>query len=333
MSKKVNPALVGGFVLGALALALAAVIIFGGGHLFRATERYVLYFDGSVKGLNVGAPVVFRGVQVGSVVQIRIEFDERDLNFRIPVVIEVLPDRFTQVCCEENGVSRELQVGTQEFIDLMVEAGLRAQLQMQSLVTGQLLVNIDLLPERSPRLVDVPTPYPQLPTIPSHLEQFTRTLEELPLDEIVHKFIGVLDGLEQLVRSPELGEALGDLRTTLADVQSLVRGMEQRLAGTDEQLRATLESARLMLTNLDGQLTPLAEILGEAAQAGQGALEETRQAMSALKETVGQDSSLSMQLESTLAEVAAAARSLRILSDFLERHPDALLRGKGGPSR
>ncbi|KIH77680.1 paraquat-inducible protein B [Geoalkalibacter ferrihydriticus] len=333
MSKKVNPALVGAFVLGALALSLAAVIIFGGGHFFRATERYVLYFDGSVKGLNVGAPVVFRGVQVGSVVQIRIEFDERDLSFRIPVMIEVQPDRFIRVCCDKDEVTQEMDVGTEEFIELMVERGLRAQLQLQSIVTGQLLVNIDLLPDRPPRLVDVPTRHPQLPTIPSPLEQWTRTIEELPLDEIVHKVVGVLDGLEKLVQSPDFGETLHDVRATLSDVQSLVRGMEQRLEGTDQELRATLDSARLLLTNLDRQLLPLAEVLGDAAQAGQSALDETRQTMTAIKETVAQDSSLRFQLESTLAEVAAAARSLRILSDFLERHPDALLRGKGGASR
>lgn len=330
MSKKTHPALVGAFVLGALALAIAGIITFGSGHFFRAAERYVLYFEGSVKGLNVGAPVVFRGVQVGSVVQILIEFDERDLSFRIPVVIEILPERFTQVCCEESGQSLQQQVGTPQFIDLMVERGLRAQLQMQSLVTGQLLVMFDMLPEREPRLVEAPSAYPQLPTIPSHFEQWTRAIEELPLHEMAFKALAILEGIERFVQSPDLGEALRDVRTTLVEVQRLVRSMEQRLEGTDQQLRATLESARQMLANLDAQLMPLTEALTQTARSGQGALEETRRAMSALEGAAGEDSSLRYHLETTLAEIAAAARSLRTLSDYLERHPDALLRGKGG---
>lgn len=332
MSKKTHPALVGAFVLGALALAIAGVITFGSGHFFRAAERYVLYFEGSVKGLNVGAPVVFRGVQVGSVVQILIEFDERDLSFRIPVIIEILPDRFTQVCCEDNGQSLQHQVGTPQFINLMVERGLRAQLQMQSLVTGQLLVLFDMLPEREPRLVDAPSAYPQLPTIPSHFEQWTRAIEELPLYEMAHKALAILEGIEHLVRSPDLGEALHDARTTLVEVQKLVRSMDHRLEGTDQQLRATLESARQLLANLDAQLMPLTDALTQTARSGQGALEETRRAMNALEGVAGEDSSLRYHLEATLAEIAAAARSLRTLSDYLERHPDALLRGKGGAS-
>ncbi|WP_305045513.1 MlaD family protein [Geoalkalibacter sp.] len=332
MSKKANPALVGAFVLGALALVVTAVIIFGGGHFFRPTERYMLYFEGSVKGLNVGAPVMFRGVQVGSVVEIRIEFDESDLSFRIPVTIEVLPDRFTQVCCENQGTNRPLEIGTQEFIDLMVAQGLRAQLQSQSFVTGQLLVLIDLFPERPPRFAEVETPYPQLPTIPSGFEELTRTLEELPLAEIAHKLVATLEGIEQFVRSPQLGETLRGVGETLEEVKNLVGGMEGRLDRADRELSATLKTTRDLLTHLDGRLQPLADQWGQTAQAGQEALEETRRVMAALGETLGEESLLHVQLERALGELAGAARALRDLSEYLERHPDALLRGKGGTS-
>jgi len=330
MSKKANPALVGGFVLGALALAVVAVMIFGSGRLFHQTERYVLYFQGSMTGLDVGSPVVFRGVEVGNVVDIRIEFDDRNLTFRIPVIIEIFPERFSRSAGMASDAAQTTETNGGNIIDRMVRHGLCAQLQLQSFVTGQLLILIDIFPNRPSRLVQVKTPYPQLPTTPSNLEQLTRTLEKFPINEIATKLVATLEGIERFVNSPELGDTLQEVGATLAEIKRLAHSMGESLSGANQKLTVTLESAQTLLTHLDEQLQPLAAQWSETARAGQNAMEKTGQAMSTVEQAVNGDSNLRFQLENALTEIAAAARSLRTLSDYLDRHPDALLRGKQG---
>ncbi|MCE5336512.1 MAG: MlaD family protein, partial [Desulfobacteraceae bacterium] len=165
MSAKTNPKLIGAFVLGAAALVVAAVVTFGSGKLFSDRERCVLFFDSSVKGLSVGAPVLFRGVKVGSVVDISLVFDSQDVTFRIPVVIEVEFDRVT----EAHADPRKKPDANSERVLLkkLIEKGLRAQLNTQSFLTGQLYVMIDLFPDSAVRLTGIKSNYVELPTIPS----------------------------------------------------------------------------------------------------------------------------------------------------------------------
>ncbi|UCD34191.1 MAG: MCE family protein, partial [Nitrospiraceae bacterium] len=176
MSKQANKTAVGAFVLGAIALAVAGVLIFGSGKFFADTDKYVLHFEGSVKGLNTGAPVMFRGVKIGSVTDILLRYDPVDLSVHIPVIIEVDRSRFSRI----NTVKER-----RTSINVLIERGLKAQLQLQSVVTGQLMVDLDFYPEDPVNLVgNNDIPYAEVPTIPSNLQKLTKTLEQLPLDEL-----------------------------------------------------------------------------------------------------------------------------------------------------
>ena len=163
MSQKASPTAIGAFVVGAVALVVVGLLVFGGGRFFTDRTRWVAYFDESVAGLTVGSPVTFRGVRVGQVVEIRAQIDSQDLTVRIPVILEIQSSRF-----EEVGGSRR---GSYEMRRLLVENGLRGQLTMMSFVTGQLGIQLDFHPELTSELDESDLGYAQLPTLPSQMAQ------------------------------------------------------------------------------------------------------------------------------------------------------------------
>ena len=179
MSKGASKTMIGGFVVGAVALLLVTVLIFGSGKIFSKKQRVVMFFEESVSGLNVGAPVVFRGVTIGSVVDIDLWNYPKDLKVLIPVYAEFNPEDF-----KIKNIGAEAKV---ENITRQIKHGLRAQLKMQSLVTGQMMVYVDYFPDKPLRLVKAEPRYPEIPTIPSGTEAVMKALEQIPVKEIVLK--------------------------------------------------------------------------------------------------------------------------------------------------
>jgi paraquat-inducible protein B len=141
MSTKVNKTAIGAFVLGAVALAVAAVLVLGAGKFFTTVHTYITYFEGSVKGLNIGSPVMFRGVKVGEVTSISIMFDKATNKLKIPVVFNLEPEKF-------KGTKEEFQRDPKTIEKAVKELGLRTQLQSMSFVTGQLMVALDFFPDK-----------------------------------------------------------------------------------------------------------------------------------------------------------------------------------------
>jgi paraquat-inducible protein B len=325
MSKKANPAAIGGFVIGAIILVVAGIMIFGSGKFLTKKTQFVLYFPGSVKGLNIGAPVVFRGVRLGSVSQIQVEYDPDTLTFWIPVVIELEPDRI-KILGGPAGLAKSKKVS--DMAGLLIKRGLRAQLQSQSLVTGQLIINLDFHPGTEPRFVGLPSPYTELPTIPSKLEELQTALEQLPLNEIVDKALTALEGIDKFVNSPELGNSLTSLNASLEEVRGLIQDFDRHLGPVNQELRATLADARKLLTDVDAQVRPLAESFQATSQAGRETLVETRKAMANMKEVLGENSEVRLKLIEALDNLSLASRSLGSLAEYLDQNPDALLRGR-----
>lgn len=350
MSQKSNPTTIGAFIVGAVVLIVAAIMIFGSGHFFRETKKYVLFFEGSVNGLTVGSPVAFRGVKIGSVTDIKVFLDEKDLSLKIPVFIEIDPSRIQEV----NSPKTAEELGTRKLIDILVDRGLRAQLAMQSLVTGQLYVNLDFYPKRPPRLVKMATQYPELPTIPSPIEEISRTIETLPLDDLANKFLKALEGIENVVNSPELKntmksmeetveEAKNTLKSISAEVKPVSKNMEETLADARKLLQnvnrqvgpltssieKTIKDTRGIVQNIDKRIDPLLGTIQQTFTATRAALKQVNATLEGIQGATGEGSSLHYQVTKTLQELSAAARSVRILTDYLERHPEALLRGKG----
>ena len=329
MSDTTNTTRIGAFVLGALILTITGIIIFGSGALFRQTMDYVLYFDGSVQGLSEGSPVVFRGVKVGRVKDLLLEADLRDFSFKVPVIIEIEPDRV---------VLKNKDNLKGDPMDEMVRKGLRGQLLPQSLVTGQYLIHLDILPDTPINMANVDVGYPEIPTVPSPLERFSKTMEKLPLSELVNEFHGAVSGIRRLVEAPETDEALKALRNILTKADRRIGPLAAETSATLNELRTAaggvnqnrpplLTDARKAMARVEQLAENFDATLAEAREAlGQG-----RRTLTTAQTTLDEDSPVMVQLRETLKELDSMGRSVRQLSDYIKRHPDALLRGRSAP--
>lgn len=266
MSRKANPTLIGAFVIGALALAMGGLIAFGGGKYFKDTTTYVMYFDSSVSGLRVGAPVEFRGVKVGEVRDIRGTISE-DLEIQIPVYVEIGEGRLQPKRADAAPIRRE------QAIPVLIKRGMRAQLSLQSLVTGQFYIELDFHPDQPPRFVGDGT-VPEIPTVPSALSKLRERFEALPLDELAHQAIAALQGIEQLVSSEELGNAIDSASAALREVRKLSDELGEKLppmvdsaqqafsiAAEDSPVRYQLESSLSELSAAARAIRSFAEYL------------------------------------------------------------------------
>jgi paraquat-inducible protein B len=329
MSKQVSKTVIGGFVVSSIALFVAGVLILGGSELFKETYKFILFFEGSIKGLKVGAPIVFRGVEVGSVEKIVIWADPKTMTARIPVIVSVEPDRIEM---PEEGTRN-----VQENIQGLIDAGLRAQLTLESMVTGQLMIDLDFHPDTPARLVGGELEYLEIPTIPTTFEQITKTLQKLPIAEIFQKLSAAVEGIENVVNSPDLKDVISSLKVTVQDTDKLVKNADKLVNNVDSHIEPLADSIRVaatdaqkLLRNVDGEVSPVAASISSAADAAAAALVQGKDTLRTIEGIVGEDSVLAHELTNALKELSSAARSVRILADYAEQHPDAMLRGKGG---
>ncbi|HXX56963.1 MAG TPA: MlaD family protein [Thermodesulfovibrionales bacterium] len=332
MSKQASKTLIGAFVLGAIVLIVSGVVVFGSGKFFRKVNKNVMFFEGSVKGLQVGAPVMLRGVKIGEVTDIKLEFYAKDLTAFIPVYTETYPEKIVIM-------GNHSRFGDERALQALIDKGLRAQLQMQSFVTGQLMINVDFYPGTPIRLVGLEKKYKEIPTIPSSMEQLTKKLEELPLKEIVDRLNGVLAGLDRVVNSPDLQASIGSLHRLLNDADTLVKNLDAQVGPLASSLRVTSEAARSAFVQAEQTLKfsegvpgQIASSLKETLSAANATLEETNKAVANVNEIAVQNANLGYEIARTLEQISELSRSLRVLTDYLERHPEALIRGKS-PSK
>lgn len=328
MSVKPNKAVIGGFILGAICLMVVGVAAFGSGKLFTPTKNFVMYFDGSVKGLSVGAPVVFRGVKVGSVIDIILQGNLKNMTFSVPVIVEIDMNRFRMTNMKSDDA---------DYYEALIDKGLRAQLQTQSLVTGQLTINFDFQPDKPARLIADTTGYPQTPTIPSTTDEFVRKMEELPLKQLVERTNSVVGGLEHLVNSPDLQDAPRSLQLVAADARTTLQRIDREVRSISSDTRVVISAATATINHadrvLDFETGAPAEVLKNINQT----LVDTRISLHKLDETldsirtVATDERSTYLLRQSLKNVGETSRSLGILVDYLDQHPEALLRGKTNP--
>src|SRR5262245_25147733 len=275
MGSKINPTTIGAFVVGAIVLVIAGVLLFGGGKFFQEKVPYVLFFDSSVEGLNVGAPVIFRGVQIGQVKEISAIADPQTFDVQIRVLIELVRGVIKVGMEDQSFHFRDPRQG----VEKLIQNGARASLRMQSFVTGLLYVAIDFHPDTPIRLLGLDPKHIELPTIPSDMDQLKSTLQEglaelknLPLGAVVAEALTVLQRIKALLELPELKQALVTLHGVMTDARQLlykadgqVEALGPKLAGTAETaskaletLRVTLLDAQKLVRDVDSQVAPLA---------------------------------------------------------------------------
>jgi len=346
--------MIGFFVVGAIALVVVAIGVLGSGKLFKETTPYVMVFEGSVKGLNVGSPVVFRGVKLGMVSSIRMRADYGTKSFAVLVFTDFDPSQIEIVNMDESTAKGLTKQDRYANMRELIAGGLRAQLEMQSIVTGQLQIALDFYPDKPAVYAGIDKTIQEIPTIPTPLQQLTKKLESLPIEEIFNNANSAMAGIAKLVQSPELKESVVNLNTALKDVQSLVRNVDSQVKPLSAGLSDTIRDTQKLVKNADSQVASLGTNLNEAIGDGRklirnvdgsvesikvkldgtltaatSALEEARKLIQDLEGSAREDSALMYRLTETLQEVGKAARSLSALTDYLERHPEALLGGKG----
>jgi paraquat-inducible protein B len=331
MGKRANPAIVGAFVVGAVVLAVVGVALFGSGRLFRTTYEYVLYFTGDVNGLKVGAPVKFKGVEVGAVKDVRLNVSETNVSdsaarlgaagtFRIPVIIEIDQDALTQ----KGGHVKP----DPETLKLLIDHGLRAQMAMESFVTGLLYVKLDMQPGSELRLVDDPSVrYVEIPTLPTPLEEvqmqaaeFFAKLKEADVKGLVDDLASTVAGFDRLVNSPKLNE-------TLDTLPAIARNLDAAIVRLDATLASVGEVAR----SFDQKIDPLAASLESTAKDAAGTMRAATSTLNNADVVLQPNSPVMFQLGRTLADLAEAAQAIRRFAEDLERNPSLLVRGRAVP--
>lgn len=339
MAKQANRMMIGGFVVISIFILAASLVVFGSGKFFTKTTKYVLYFDRSVKGLSVGAPVLFQGVQIGSVAEISILTDPQQVSVQIPVIIDIEPSKF-----EMGYDGSKVKLHHDEHMPVLIEKGLRAVLTMQSLITGSLMVEIDFYPGTPVHFRDINKKYIEIPTIPSTTERFADGLAKVDIEALQKHVKSTLSGIDRLVNNPDLAAAIKSLKAALAESEQVMTKVNTRIDPLADNLDGTLSDTRKLVNNVDQQVDPLAENMnntvkdfGKLARSADVRVRTVtaslNKTMVAAKGVLSEDAPLIVELESTLTEISAMARSFRQLANYLERHPEALIQGKGNTGK
>lgn len=332
MSKKANPTLIGVFVIGAVVLLLGGAMLFGGADMFAPKSRWLTYFPNSVSGLRVGANVLFRGVRVGFVEAVQLQGDVDSLETHVRVTLRTFPGVFELT---RQGEIVDRGVGERISADDLIEAGLKAQLGVESFVTGQLLVELDFHPDqeqvyrggKDPEFPEIPTILTDIQQIVENVQRFAADLQEsLDVQQLAEDVQSAIKGIDELANSE-------DLRASLAGLNRIVNAEETqavtaRLGDTLAEAREAFESVHVLADNADTELGPMANELKSAIARLDGTLAEAESTLAGASAQMHGDTELARQIVATLAEAESAARSLRVFMDLIERHPEALIQGK-----
>ncbi len=316
MKKRVSPVAVGAFLLGAVALAIVAVMVLWSGRLFTRTHEYILYFSGDVNGLRSGAPVKFKGVQVGYVDKIFIslsrESGEKGPVLTIPVLVELSSNTAVQ---RGKGF---LDLDDPAVVKELVAEGLRGQLATESLVTGILYVGLTMRPDTKARfLASQRTHYPEIPTVPTAFEQAQELamralakLGQVDIDALLSGLSETLQHTSEITGSPQLKAAI------------------DALPGTINKLGAAADSIQQLANHANIELAQTTGSVQKTSASATLALEQTQATLKSLRESIGAGSPLNYQMGQALVDLSQAARAMRELADYLERNPSAILRGR-----
>ena len=270
---------------------------------FTEKVRFVMFFEDSVRGLTVGAPVEFKGIKVGSVIGVRLEYEERTGAFRIPVVVELEPERIL-----DRG--ERMKKAPRDAFQSLVKRGLRARLQTGNLLTGQLFIDLDMQPKTPIRLVGAGRTEPELPTVMGNFEQMTAQMK------------GIVDKLDKV----DIVAIGSELQSTLKGTAAFANS--PNLDKTIADLAASLSSLRGILRKVDDRAEPITANLEQALAAARDALEKSKATMAAVEGVLSPESPMHDNAARLAQELSSTAKSLRSLVEMLERSPQSLLFGR-----
>lgn len=331
MSKKANPAIIGGFVLTAIVLMTAALIVFGSGSFLKQKAEFVLYFADSVNGLATGAPVKFKGVPIGQVKEIYITLNQKPEDDSIPVIIEL-----DMSMLEKLGVNVDLN--DPNVLMEQINMGLRAKLQQSSFVTGLLFVELNyespvttpefhqVVPKGGEKYLEIPTLQSGLTEIIKKVSKMVNNISSIDFKALDDKLNNILDKLNRGIGQVDFKGLSDEAKATLVSIQELAENPDLKKAFAN--LDQTLVDLQKLVNNLDGDMGVLVDDVRVTLTSARKTLDEFSLLAADADNMVAPDSPLRYELTNALSEFAGAMRSLRVLADYLERNPDALLTGK-----
>lgn len=318
MSEKPHTVAIGAFILGAMLISIVVVIFVLGSGLGQR-EKIVMAFNGSVKGLNIGAPVAIRGVQVGQVTAIKIILNRDSLDILMLVEADFRPQNIQTVGRNKGNVVEEL-----------IQRGLRAQLNTQSLLTGLLYVEMDFHPDSEVQLADIDSPYFQFPTIPTNLEQLAMKLQEMDFSKFVEDLESTITGVNSFISSEEFQTMPASLKATLEAVNDLSRQLQSQLATSMPKVDKVLDGAAGTIATANTQLPVIADGISQNLDTLNQAITAFQKAMEDIDSLVAPDSPTTYRMNEALKELALAAMAMQQLAKTLEEQPEALIRGRRG---
>jgi len=324
MGKRISPAAIGMFVVGSFALVIIAIVVVGSGGLLKKPVRFVCMFQGNVNGLRIGAPVKFKGVQIGTVEQIKLVLSPSEgvlksgiTDMHLPVIIGIDREMITQ----RGATGMALSPGGFES---MISRGLSAQLEAESLLTGLLYVDLDLRPNSKPNLSLVPGGggLREIPTVPTTMEAIQQhateaiaKLDTIDLNGLVNSFIQAANSIKEMTADPAIHRTLESLPRTLASLDK------------------TLTSMRAAIENINQEVDPMSASFHKSSEELNATMKDTRATLVQLQAMLDSDSPLAVNLNQALGQFSDTAQAIEQLTDYMQRNPAALIRGKYVPEK
>ncbi len=342
--KKASPKAVGGFVIGAVLIGVIAVIVFGSGRIFQKREQHVAFFTSSLQGLRLGAPVQFRGVQIGTVSEVYVQFDTETLEFLIPVILDINTDLIQAI--------GEAEEKPEDKIEELIEKGLRAQLAVQSYVTGQQAVQLALHPGTPFQLVETDLPYRQIPTILSTFEVMERTVGNVLQDisDILTDFKSLVgdnrgaieQGLANISETTVDAKAtMADLRKAAADIAAITETVNKNREAIGDLVdnsndtilsyKSLAERAEAVVAENQGDLSKAISGLRQAEQTISDLAETANAILNENREGIQDFTNEGLyEIKNLAVDAQAAVEQFRRVMEEMERDPARFLLGQPG---
>lgn len=298
--------MIGMFMLLSVILMIILVGVIGSGAFFSNKVKYVMYFNESVKGLRKGAKVAFKGVSIGEVVEVNIVLDQKTYVAENQIIVQVDRNRLKTY----NDSLFDFGYGVKKMTKMLIDKGLKAQLQMESIVTGVLMINLDFNNNVPIKLLDHNTDYIEIPTMTSGLSQITQTLNKIPLEQMLSKLAKILDNVDELTSNNSISNITKDLDATIRNLK-----------------KATSEIGKVF-EKLDGEIIPIMNNVNEMVKNADDTFKEFKLVVDNLEGMTDSDSKFRHQLDKTMESMARASKAVETLTDYLNRHPNAVIYGK-----
>jgi len=318
MTRPVNTVAIGGFVVGAALIFFGLVFYLSGNVLGKDTYPVVMVFDGSVKGLKVGAPVAFKGVQIGEVTRISLVLDTDSYAVIMPVEVRINDRRIRKVGSNQD----------EDSFRHLLKRGMRAQLQLQSLLTGLLYIQLDFHPQSEANYIAYESELEQVPTIPTDMERLSRNLEELDFGKLLDGIQATIHGMDVIINDPQTRALAGNLNETLDALAQLSTRLSTEIDKVSPGLNQLISSTDQTVQQINRDLPKLTASAQESLEQLSAALGAAQTTLGNIDYTLSDDSAVLYDVRKAANEIGGAGRALQSLAETLETQPESLLKGK-----